>query len=337
MTGDKPPTTHTRHSGSRSTPSATAAAEQALSRLADLARTAWQSQARLAKESVDVSRATLAGDVDRTSAGKAYVAAVSREGARFWRAAGELAFDYASDLMALGNRLSTTVLRETAAAGRKPGQRARNRCHRGLHAGDQPTREVPGRWRAAHVFTDQQCPFAGGARAGHRRTAGQGGPSWVGRRAGGRNDHGRQPAPPPASDPAQRWRPRGLCGCCRSGCSWRLADKGHRAERGGSVGLPRGRPGRCLVFGRRAVLLHRRGQRRRRGHDRGDPRRRRVTRLRTARAPRLTASADCCGAVQPGMVHAQSGSHRTTRTVPRFVAEPPAPSLGLQQNDPHRP
>lgn len=120
MTGDKPPTTHTRHSGSRSTPSATAAAEQALSRLADLARTAWQSQARLAKESVDVSRATLAGDVDRTSAGKAYVAAVSREGARFWRAAGELAFDYASDLMALGNRLSTTVLRETAAAGRKP-------------------------------------------------------------------------------------------------------------------------------------------------------------------------------------------------------------------------
>ena len=122
MTGDTPHTTHTSHTGSRSTPSAAATAELALARLADLARAALQSQAGLAKQSVDLTRATLAGDLDRTSAGKAYVEAVSREGARYLRAAGELGVDYATDLIALGNRLSTTVLRETAAAGRRPGK-----------------------------------------------------------------------------------------------------------------------------------------------------------------------------------------------------------------------
>jgi hypothetical protein len=123
MTGDKPSATPMSHSGSRSTPSAASAAEQTLSRLADLARTALQSQASLAKQSVDLTRATLAGDLDRNSAGRAYLEALSREGARYLRAAGELGVDYATDLIALGDRLSTTVLRETTAAGRKPGTR----------------------------------------------------------------------------------------------------------------------------------------------------------------------------------------------------------------------
>ena len=123
MTGDTPPTTHTGHAGPRSTPStpsASAAAEQALARLADLARTVLQTQASLAKQSVDLTRATLAGDLDSASAGKAYVESVAREGARYWRAVGELGVNYATDLVALGNRLSTTVLRDAAAAGRKP-------------------------------------------------------------------------------------------------------------------------------------------------------------------------------------------------------------------------
>jgi len=95
-----------------------------LARLADLARTAVQTQVSLAKQSADLTRATWSGDLDRTSAGKAYFEAVAREGARYWRAAGELGVDYATDLLALGNHLSTTVLRETAAAGRgaRPGR-----------------------------------------------------------------------------------------------------------------------------------------------------------------------------------------------------------------------
>ncbi len=106
------------------TPTATAAAEQALARLAGLARIALQTQASLAKQSVDLARGTLSGDLDRTSAGKAYVEAVAREGARYWRAVGELGIDYATDLVALGKSVSTTVMREMAAAGRKPARRA---------------------------------------------------------------------------------------------------------------------------------------------------------------------------------------------------------------------
>jgi hypothetical protein len=108
MTGDSQPT-----------PSAAAAAEEAFARLADLARTALKTQVSLARQSVDLAKATLSGELDRNSAAKAYLEAATRESARYWRVAGELAVDYATDLVALGDRSSTTVLRETTAAGGK--------------------------------------------------------------------------------------------------------------------------------------------------------------------------------------------------------------------------
>lgn len=110
---------------STTTAAATAAkaAEHALARLADLARTTLQSQASLAKQSIDLARGTISGDLDRTSAGKAYAEAVSREGARYWRTVGELGIDYATDLVALGKSVSTTVMHEMAAAGKQPGTR----------------------------------------------------------------------------------------------------------------------------------------------------------------------------------------------------------------------
>lgn len=102
-----------------------AAAAQVLFRLADLVRTSLNAQASVAKQSVDLAWATLAGDLDRVSAHKAYVASVTREGARYWRTVGELGVDYATDLVTLGRSVSTTVLREAAAAGRKTGSRLR--------------------------------------------------------------------------------------------------------------------------------------------------------------------------------------------------------------------
>jgi len=89
--------------------------------LTDLAKASMQTQTRLAKQSADLTWATLAGDLDRAGANKAYVESVAREGARYWREAGELGVDYATDLVALGLRASSTVLREVAAAGGKPG------------------------------------------------------------------------------------------------------------------------------------------------------------------------------------------------------------------------
>ncbi|MDQ1539097.1 MAG: hypothetical protein QOE58_3490, partial [Actinomycetota bacterium] len=48
---------------------------------------------------------------------------VTRESARYWRTVGELGVDYATDLVTLGRSVSTTVLREISAAGRKRGTR----------------------------------------------------------------------------------------------------------------------------------------------------------------------------------------------------------------------
>lgn len=104
---------------SRSTP----AGNESVARLADLARQTLRTQAGLVKQSVELSRATLSGDLDRAGAGRAYVEAVSREGARYWRAVGELGIDYASDLLALGNRMAADVLGDTARASAPPQHR----------------------------------------------------------------------------------------------------------------------------------------------------------------------------------------------------------------------
>jgi hypothetical protein len=99
--------------------SAAAAAAQALSRLTDLARVVLQTQASLARQTVDLTWGTLVGDLDRVIANKSYAESVGREGARCWRTVGELSLHCASDLVALGRSLSSIVLREVAAAGRK--------------------------------------------------------------------------------------------------------------------------------------------------------------------------------------------------------------------------
>lgn len=124
-------TAHPGHAGSAATQSVAEAAKQAFSRVAELARTTLQTEASLAKQSVQLTWEVVAGDLDRASANKAYVESVTREGARYWRAVGELGLDFANDLVGLGKVLSTTVLRETAAAGRKPGTRHKSNATAG--------------------------------------------------------------------------------------------------------------------------------------------------------------------------------------------------------------
>lgn len=92
--------------------------EETFTRLGDLVRSALRSQASLAKQSLELTRAALTGELDRSSAGKAYLEAVSREGARYWRAASELGVDYVGDLLALNSRITTRILNETAGSGR---------------------------------------------------------------------------------------------------------------------------------------------------------------------------------------------------------------------------
>jgi hypothetical protein len=103
----------------------TTGTDETLARITELARQALQSQATLAKQSLELGRATLSGDVDRSTTGRAYLDAVSREGARYWREVGSLGLDYASELMALGTRTAARVISDTSAAG--SGARAHRR------------------------------------------------------------------------------------------------------------------------------------------------------------------------------------------------------------------
>src|SRR5580765_7326238 len=95
----------------------TTAADETLARITELARQALQSQASLAKQSLELGRAALSGDVDRSTTSKAYLDAMSREGARYWREASALGLDYASELMALGTRSAARIISDASAAG----------------------------------------------------------------------------------------------------------------------------------------------------------------------------------------------------------------------------
>ncbi|NYG06659.1 hypothetical protein BJ986_001146 [Phycicoccus badiiscoriae] len=117
-----------------------AAADETLARITELARQALQAQAALAKQSLELGRATLSGDVDRSSTSRAYLDAVSREGARYWREAGALGFDYASELMALGTRSAARIISDATTAG--SGARSR-RGPVGTHNGSPPPAPPP--------------------------------------------------------------------------------------------------------------------------------------------------------------------------------------------------
>ena len=84
----------------------------AWSRLAALARETVKVQLRLARQTAELGRATLAGDVDRATAGRAYLEAVSREGEQYWRALTDLGVGYLGEAVALGGRLTHAVLRD---------------------------------------------------------------------------------------------------------------------------------------------------------------------------------------------------------------------------------
>ncbi|WP_406829328.1 hypothetical protein ABEG17_10000 [Pedococcus sp. KACC 23699] len=93
------------------------AADETLARITELARAALQAQSSLARQSLDLGRATLAGDVDRTATGRAYVDALTRESVRYWREVGTLGLDYAGELLALGSRAAGRVISESTTAG----------------------------------------------------------------------------------------------------------------------------------------------------------------------------------------------------------------------------
>lgn len=95
------------------------AKDETLTRLSELARQAMTAQANLAKASIELGRATLSAEVDPSTAGRAWVEAVSREGAAYWKEVGALGLDVAGRLVTLGSHSVARVLRETQSAARQ--------------------------------------------------------------------------------------------------------------------------------------------------------------------------------------------------------------------------
>lgn len=118
MTAGRPAAGHHNPGSFSDIPTASSAAAQTMSRLADLAKTSLQVQGSLARQSVDLTWGTVVRDLDRVSANRAYVGSVTRESARYWRTVGAVGVDCAGDLITMGRSLTVTILRTVAAAGR---------------------------------------------------------------------------------------------------------------------------------------------------------------------------------------------------------------------------
>lgn len=95
--------------------------DETLARITELARRAIEAQTSIARQSIELSRATLSSRVDPSAAGRAWVEAVSREGTRYWKEVGALGLDVAGQLLTLGSRGVARVMTETQAAVRRGG------------------------------------------------------------------------------------------------------------------------------------------------------------------------------------------------------------------------
>lgn len=92
--------------------------DEMLARITELARQAMAAQASFARQSLELGRATLSSEVDARAAGRAWVEAMAREGAHYWKEVGALGLDAAGSLVAIGSRSMARVISDTQAASR---------------------------------------------------------------------------------------------------------------------------------------------------------------------------------------------------------------------------
>lgn len=93
--------------------------EQTLTRVVDLARTTFEAQTSLAKQSIELGRAAITSEIDTVKAGRTWLEAVGRETGRYWSQAGALGVDLAGELVSLGTKGMSRVMTETQQAARR--------------------------------------------------------------------------------------------------------------------------------------------------------------------------------------------------------------------------
>jgi hypothetical protein len=85
-----------------------------LTRWLEVTREAWQAQAAWGRASLELVRSAISGELDASSASRAYAEAARREGTRYWRSASRLGAEYARDIAQLGGTVTTNVLDDVA-------------------------------------------------------------------------------------------------------------------------------------------------------------------------------------------------------------------------------
>jgi hypothetical protein len=90
-----------------------------LARWLDVAKQAVQAQVAFGRASAELARSALAGDLDATSAGRAYAEAARRESAHYWRNASRLGAEYARGVADLTSQVATAVLQDVSQARRE--------------------------------------------------------------------------------------------------------------------------------------------------------------------------------------------------------------------------
>jgi predicted transcriptional regulator len=125
-------------------------------RVSRLAGEALSAQARMVRESVEVSREAWQPGADPAALSKAWTELVTTEGQRYWQAVATIGLDAARDLLALNTRTSAAVLRglSEASTGRR-------------HAAGAPEGEAGADRRQAHRHDDGREAVRHGHRQGH--------------------------------------------------------------------------------------------------------------------------------------------------------------------------
>jgi len=141
--------------------------EETLARLGELARRALQAQSDAAKQSIELGRAVFSPGADAGATSRAWVEALGREGARYWREVGVLGMDVAGQILTIGSRSIARVLGDTqAAVDRSRGSRSSGASARGTGG-------------AAHDGDDAEPVRAGTTTAHPAAPAGESGPAAV--------------------------------------------------------------------------------------------------------------------------------------------------------------
>ncbi len=91
----------------------------AMGKLADVTREAFEAQARVGEDFADLAQHAVKEGSDPIEAGRAYFDSVWREAGNYWQAVADLNLQYATQMVKIGSRAAGAVIADVGAALKK--------------------------------------------------------------------------------------------------------------------------------------------------------------------------------------------------------------------------